>query len=123
MTEENVNVNYHKAMPQVVRAPDAVPPLPVFSQAVISKGHVYVSGNIGCAPGSQSLVEGGVQAQTVRTFILSSSSLFFFCHSACLGVDTAPHVLKDVFYVTVLYSTNASTDERLMRLHSCVSCV
>jgi len=37
--------------------------LPVFSQAVISKGYVYVSGNIGCDKEFK-LVEGGVQAQT-----------------------------------------------------------
>ncbi len=52
-------------MPQIVHAPDALPTFPVFSQAVISKGHVYVSGNIGCHSDLRTLVEGGVQAQTV----------------------------------------------------------
>ncbi|KAG6830892.1 hypothetical protein H0H92_014043 [Tricholoma furcatifolium] len=49
---------------KIVFTPDAVPPLPVFSQAVISKGNVYVSGNIGCTKDLK-LVEGGVQPQTV----------------------------------------------------------
>ena len=47
-----------------VYTPDAVPPLPVFSQAAISGDHVYVSGNIGCTKDFK-LVEGGIQAETV----------------------------------------------------------
>ncbi|CAA7264819.1 unnamed protein product [Cyclocybe aegerita] len=43
--------------------PDAVPPLPAFSQAVVSGGRVYASGNIGCDKNFK-IVEGGVQAQT-----------------------------------------------------------
>lgn len=35
------------------------------AQAVISKGMIYVSGNIGCDRNFQ-IVEGGVKAQTVR---------------------------------------------------------
>ena len=52
-------------MPQIVHNPDALPTFPVFSQATISKGHVFVSGNIGCQPDLKTLVEGGVQAHTV----------------------------------------------------------
>ena len=52
-------------MPQIVHNPDALPTFPVFSQATISRGNVYVSGNIGCKPDLKTLVEGGVQAQTV----------------------------------------------------------
>ncbi|KAF5385353.1 hypothetical protein D9615_001208 [Tricholomella constricta] len=47
----------------IVSTPDALPPLPFFSQAVISKGNVYLSGNIGCT-NDLALVEGGVQPQT-----------------------------------------------------------
>ncbi|KAG6845376.1 hypothetical protein H0H87_010485 [Tephrocybe sp. NHM501043] len=47
----------------IISTTDAVPPLPVFSQAVISKGNVYVSGNIGCTK-ELKLVEGGIRAQT-----------------------------------------------------------
>ncbi|KII90323.1 hypothetical protein PLICRDRAFT_64339, partial [Plicaturopsis crispa FD-325 SS-3] len=43
---------------------DAVPPLPVFSQAIVSKGLVFLAGNIGCGPDHKSIIEGGVQAQT-----------------------------------------------------------
>lgn len=71
----------------IVSTPDAVPPLPVFckrdrfkyymnktvtdqdlaaAQAVISRGNIYVSGNVGCTK-DLIIVEGGVQAQTVRT--------------------------------------------------------
>jgi len=46
-----------------VFTPDAVPPLPVFSQAVISKGHVYASGNIGCDKNFK-IADGGVKEQT-----------------------------------------------------------
>ncbi|EKM56533.1 uncharacterized protein PHACADRAFT_141281 [Phanerochaete carnosa HHB-10118-sp] len=51
-------------MPQFVHTSDALPVFPVFSQATISKGMVYVSGNIGCNRDLKTLVEGGVQAQT-----------------------------------------------------------
>ncbi|KAF9451412.1 YjgF-like protein [Macrolepiota fuliginosa MF-IS2] len=48
---------------KIVSAPEAVPPLPVFSQAVISKGFVYLSGNIGC-DNNLKVVEGGIVAET-----------------------------------------------------------
>ncbi|THU98042.1 Endoribonuclease L-PSP [Dendrothele bispora CBS 962.96] len=48
---------------KVVSTPDAVPPMPVFSQATISRGYVYVSGNIGCDH-EMKVVEGGVQTET-----------------------------------------------------------
>ncbi|KAI6010942.1 Endoribonuclease L-PSP [Pisolithus orientalis] len=48
---------------EVVCTPNAIPPLSVFSQAVKSKGHVYVSGCIGC-DSEYLVVEGGIQAQT-----------------------------------------------------------
>ncbi|KLO07706.1 YjgF-like protein [Schizopora paradoxa] len=51
-------------MPQIVYTPDATPTLPVFSQAVISRGHVYVSGTVGCIDDLKTLAPGGVQAET-----------------------------------------------------------
>ncbi|PPQ80083.1 hypothetical protein CVT26_011530 [Gymnopilus dilepis] len=48
---------------KTVYTPDALPVLPVFSQATISGGFVYTSGSIGCTK-EFSLVPGGVQAQT-----------------------------------------------------------
>ena len=51
-------------MKTIVSTADAIPSLPFFSQAAISRGYVYVSGNIGCTK-DYKLVEGGVQAQTV----------------------------------------------------------
>lgn len=79
---------------EVVFTPVAVPPFPEFcaciplrncesddefrsAQAVISKGHVYVSGNIGCTDNFE-IVEGGVQGQTVRGY---RASLVTFCIS------------------------------------------
>ncbi|KAJ7597427.1 Endoribonuclease L-PSP [Mycena floridula] len=47
---------------RIIFSPDALPTLPVFSQAVISRGHVYLSGNIGCD--SDFKVVGDVRAQT-----------------------------------------------------------
>jgi len=53
---------------QIVSTPNALPPLPTFSQAVISKGHVYVSGNIGLDELVDAtkfkLAEGGVKGQS-----------------------------------------------------------
>ncbi|EKM84031.1 hypothetical protein AGABI1DRAFT_110627 [Agaricus bisporus var. burnettii JB137-S8] len=51
------------ASKKVVSVANALAPLPVFSQAVISNGFIYVSGNIGCDKNSK-LVEGGVEAET-----------------------------------------------------------
>ncbi|KAM5533618.1 hypothetical protein V8D89_012731 [Ganoderma adspersum] len=48
---------------QVVFSEEANPPLPFYSQAIISGKTIYVSGSIGIDRNSK-LVEGGVQAQT-----------------------------------------------------------
>ncbi|EIN06386.1 YjgF-like protein [Punctularia strigosozonata HHB-11173 SS5] len=48
---------------QIVFTEDANPPLPIYSQAVKSKGHVFLSGNIGC-DANLKLADGGVQGQT-----------------------------------------------------------
>ncbi|KAF9469767.1 Endoribonuclease L-PSP [Collybia nuda] len=48
---------------QIVFTSEAIPPLPVFSQAVISQGHIYASGSIGVTR-EMKLVDGGVQPQT-----------------------------------------------------------
>lgn len=58
-------------MPTVVYTPDAVPPMPVFSQATISRGYVYVSGNIGVLHDLKTIVDGGVQPQTVGLYFTS----------------------------------------------------
>ena len=65
---------------QTVYTPDAVPPLPVFSQAVITGGYVCVSGNIGCTKDFK-LVAGGVQAETVCQN--SVKPLPIFSHVRC----------------------------------------
>ncbi|KAJ3763146.1 Endoribonuclease L-PSP [Lentinula raphanica] len=49
-------------MPQIVYTSEANPVLPVFSQAVISNGTVYVSGNIGCDKNMK--IVGDIKAQT-----------------------------------------------------------
>ncbi|KAH9924253.1 YjgF-like protein [Epithele typhae] len=48
---------------QVVFSEEANPPLPIYSQAIISGKTIYVSGSIGITR-DMKLVEGGVQAQT-----------------------------------------------------------
>lgn len=57
-------------MPQTVHTTDALPALPVFSQAVISRGQVYVSGTVGCLDDLSALVPGGVQDETVGVTFL-----------------------------------------------------
>ncbi|KAL9716393.1 hypothetical protein Ac2012v2_000840 [Leucoagaricus gongylophorus] len=52
-----------KPLKKIVSTPEAAAPLPVFSQAVVANGFVYVSGNIG-SKGDFKIVEGGVQAET-----------------------------------------------------------
>jgi len=43
-------------------------PLPVFSQAIIANGIIYVSGNVGIDPATGKLVDGGVRATAVCLF-------------------------------------------------------
>ncbi|KAH7890366.1 Endoribonuclease L-PSP [Phlebopus sp. FC_14] len=51
-------------MPIIVKSPEALPTLPVFSQAAIGSGKlVFVSGNIGC-DSTFTVLPGGVGAQT-----------------------------------------------------------
>ncbi|OCH87718.1 YjgF-like protein [Obba rivulosa] len=86
---------------QTVTAPDAVPPLPVYSHATISGKTVYVSGSIGCNK-DMSLVEGGVQAQTRAAL----TNMHKILEAAGSGLD---HVLK----VTV-FLPNIARDFALM---------
>lgn len=72
---------------QPVYTPDAVPPLPVFSQAATSGGHVYVSGNIGCTKNFK-LVEGGIQAETVCQ---TSARLFSYSFLSACGFGKPPN--------------------------------
>ncbi|KAL9716394.1 hypothetical protein Ac2012v2_000841 [Leucoagaricus gongylophorus] len=48
---------------QQVFSPEANPPLPVYSQAIISKGFVFVSGNVG-HDHNLKLYEGGIRVET-----------------------------------------------------------
>ncbi|KAF8808051.1 Endoribonuclease L-PSP, partial [Phlegmacium glaucopus] len=75
-----------------VFTPDAVRPLPVFSQAVISKGHVYASGNIGCDKNFK-IIDGGVQEQT-RVLLRNLSVIL---KAAGSGLD---RVVKANVYLT-----------------------
>jgi 2-iminobutanoate/2-iminopropanoate deaminase len=49
---------------QTSNAPGAVGP---YSQAIVANGFVYVAGQGGIIPGTKTLVEGGIQAQTRQT--------------------------------------------------------
>jgi len=85
----------------VVSTSDAIPPLPVFSQAVISKGNVYVSGNIGCKF-DWTLVEGGVQPQTRAAL----ENMSIVLKAAGSGLE---HLVK-----VNIYLTNMSRDFQAM---------
>ncbi|EIM85346.1 Endoribonuclease L-PSP [Stereum hirsutum FP-91666 SS1] len=78
-------------MPEFVFTPDAVPPLPAFSQATISRGYVYVSGNIGCTKDFK-IVEGGVQAE-IRAALENMSKVL---KAAGSGLE---HVVKANLYM------------------------
>jgi len=84
---------------QIISTPDALPPLPTFSQAVISKGHVYVSGNIGFDELIDAthfkLAEGGVKGQT-RAALENLSKVLKASGS---GLD---HIVKTTVFLTDL---------------------
>ena len=48
-----------------VKTDKAPPPLPVFSQAIICNGMVYLSGQVGMNPETKAMVEGGISDRTV----------------------------------------------------------
>ncbi|KAJ7172169.1 Endoribonuclease L-PSP [Mycena filopes] len=77
---------------KIVFTKDAVPPMPVFSQATIAKGIVYCSGNIGCT-NEFVVVEGGVKAQTRRALENLSTVL----KAAGSGLE---HIVKANVYLT-----------------------
>ncbi|KAG1730208.1 Endoribonuclease L-PSP [Suillus lakei] len=79
---------------EVVFTPNAVPPLATFSQAIISKGFVYVSGNIGCTSEFM-IVEGGVRGQTIAAL----ENLSKILEAAGSGLQ---HVVKTNVYLTNL---------------------
>jgi 2-iminobutanoate/2-iminopropanoate deaminase len=66
---------------QTDRAPAAIGP---YSQAVVSEGWVYCSGQIGLDPETMELVEGGVQAQTEQVLL----NLRHVLQAAGAGLDT-----------------------------------
>ncbi|KAJ6525752.1 Endoribonuclease L-PSP [Mycena capillaripes] len=77
---------------KIVFTPDAIPPMPVFSQATVAKGIVYCSGNIGCT-NDFVVVEGGVQAQTRRAL----ENLSVVLQAAGSGLE---HIVKANIYLT-----------------------
>ncbi|KAJ7723971.1 Endoribonuclease L-PSP [Mycena maculata] len=77
---------------KIVFAKDAIPPMPVFSQATIAKGMVYCSGNIGCT-NEFVVVEGGVHAQTRRAL----ENLTIVLKAAGSGLE---HIVKANIYLT-----------------------
>ncbi|KAF5316242.1 hypothetical protein D9619_006785 [Psilocybe cf. subviscida] len=79
-------------MKQTVFSPDALPVLPVFSQAVISDGKVYLSGNIGCTREFK-IVEGGVKAQTRAAL----ENMSIILKAAGSGLE---HIIKANIYMS-----------------------
>lgn len=74
------------------RAPKAIGP---YSQAVISNGFAFLSGQIALDPGSNQLVEGGVTAQTERV-IQNLKAVLEACGSSLEQVVKTTVFLKDM---------------------------
>ncbi|KAJ7709569.1 Endoribonuclease L-PSP [Mycena rosella] len=77
---------------KIIFTKDAVPPMPVFSQATVAKGIVYCSGNIGCT-NELVLVPGGVQSQARRAL----ENLSIILKAAGSGLE---HIVKANIYLT-----------------------
>ncbi|KAJ6537317.1 Endoribonuclease L-PSP [Mycena sp. CBHHK59/15] len=77
---------------KIVFTKDAVPPMPVFSQATVARGVVYCSGNIGCT-NEFVVVEGGIQAQTRRAL----ENMSVVLKAAGSGLE---HIVKANIYLT-----------------------
>ncbi|TFK53451.1 YjgF-like protein [Heliocybe sulcata] len=81
-------------MKKTISTPDAVPPLPAFSQAVVSDGKVYCSGSVGCDKDFK-LVPGGIKPQTVQRAALEN--LEKVLKAAGSGLE---HIVKANCYVS-----------------------
>jgi len=78
-------------MPELIFTPDAVPPYPVFSQAAISGGTVYLSGSIGCDKNFK--LVGDIKAQT-RASLENIATIL-----KAAGSDLK-HIIKATIYLT-----------------------
>ncbi|KAJ7156995.1 Endoribonuclease L-PSP [Mycena crocata] len=87
---------------KIVFTKDAIPPMPVFSQATVAKGIVYCSGNIGCT-NEFVVVEGGVRAQTRRAL----ENLSVVLKAAGSGLE---HIVKANVYLTNMEDFKAMND-------------
>ncbi|KAJ8518782.1 hypothetical protein ONZ45_g4214 [Pleurotus djamor] len=88
---------------KIIFTEEANPPLPIYSQAVVSNGVVYASGNIGCDRDLK-LVDGGVQGQT-RAAIKNLEIVLKASGSSL------KHVLKVNLYLTNLKDDFAPMNE------------
>ncbi|KAL1950634.1 hypothetical protein VTO73DRAFT_5758 [Trametes versicolor] len=88
---------------QIVFTEEALPPLPVYSQAVISGKTIYVSGSIGITR-DMKLVDGGVQTQT-RAALENMTKVL---KGAGVGLES---VLKANIYLTNLARDFAPMNE------------
>jgi len=88
-----------------------LPPLPTFSQAVISKGHVYASRNIGLAELNDAtkfkLAEGGVKGQARAAL----ENLAKILKASGSGLE---HIVKANIYLTDLPKDFGSMNEVYM---------
>jgi len=88
---------------QIVFTEEALPPLPIYSQAVVSNKIVYASGNVGITRDFV-LVEGGVQNQTRAAL----KNLEIVLKASGSGLQ---HVLKVNIYLTNLTRDFAPMNE------------
>jgi 2-iminobutanoate/2-iminopropanoate deaminase len=78
-----------------INTPQAPAPIGPYSQAIISGGLLFASGQIGLDPESGKLVEGGVEAQTEQAL----KNLLAVLREAKMGPE---HVVKTTVYLTDL---------------------
>lgn len=79
-------------MKQIIHTDSAPKAIGPYSQAVVSNGLVFLSGQIPLDPASGALVEGGIEEQTVRVL----DNLKAVLEAAGAGLDS---VLKTTIYV------------------------
>ncbi|KAF8873648.1 Endoribonuclease L-PSP [Gymnopilus junonius] len=108
--------SFHKTKTmKTIYTPDALPVLPVFSQAAISSDFVYMSGNIGCTKEFK-LVPGVVQAQThaalenIRTILKAAGS-------------DLKHIIKANIYMMDMEKEFGLMNEVYMQAYACRMCV
>lgn len=82
-------------MSRIATFTDKAPaPLPVFNQAIVANGFVYTSGSIAQDPATGKIIDGDIQAHTVRPTLDTRSWQSYNAKESCHAAPSHPEPLR-----------------------------